>query len=152
MPRHDAPSAGITALLIAAGLSTALVVTGCGAAAPAASPMTVRLLVRDINLRPAGVECAGTGPYVHVHRSASYQLVDGEGAVLHRGQLPAGTAVPAFEEDLEVERIPTYCAFAIPVEVPERGSYRLVIDDRPPIELTADRRNVEGPALVAVVP
>jgi hypothetical protein len=152
MRRHRAPGAGITVPLIAAGLVTALVAAGCGGAAPAGSPMTVRLLVRDINLRPAGVDCAGTGPYVHVHRSASYEVLDGEGAVLHRGELPAGTAVPAFEEDLEVERIPTFCAFAIPVQVPERGGYGLVIDDRPPIALTADRQNVEGPSLVAVVP
>ncbi|SDZ24823.1 hypothetical protein SAMN05444365_10841 [Micromonospora pattaloongensis] len=125
---------------------------GCGADAPAGSPMTVRLLVRDINIRPAGVDCAGSGAYLYVHRSAPYQVTDRDGAVLHRGELPAGTAVPAFEEDLEVERIPTYCAFAIPVSVPERGGYRLVIDGRPPIELTTDRENPEGPSLVAVIP
>ncbi|MEU8264224.1 hypothetical protein AB0C02_26815 [Micromonospora sp. NPDC048999] len=134
--------------------SVLLAGVGCdrGAAVEATSPMTVRVLVRDINIREAGVDCAGTGPYVYLHRSAEYRLTDAEGRTLVRGELPSGTSMPAFEEDLEVKRVPTYCAFAIPVTVPERTDYRLAVGDQRPIELTVDRDNAEGPSLVAVVP
>ncbi|WP_433527952.1 hypothetical protein ACQPYA_16390 [Micromonospora sp. CA-263727] len=145
------PSVGRKLLIM---VSVLLAAVGCdrGGAAEAASPVTVRVLVRDINIRAAGVDCAGTGPYVFLHRTAQYRLTDADGGTLVSGELPAGTAVAAFEEDLGVERVPTYCAFAIPVRVPERTAYRLAVDDRPPIELTIDRDNAEGPSLVAVVP
>lgn len=135
-------------------LPVLLVGAGCdrGAAAEATSPTTVRVLVRDINIREVGVDCAGTGPYVFLHRSAPYQVLDGAGKELARGELPSGTSMPAFDEDLEVKRVPTYCAFAIPVTVPERTGYRLAVGDQRPIELTVDRDNAEGPSLVAVVP
>ncbi|MEU4555967.1 hypothetical protein EV382_1090 [Micromonospora violae] len=133
--------------LLVAGL------TGCGAVGAAqekVSPTTVRVLVRDINIRAAGVDCAGTGPFQHFHNRAPFRVLDPDGAALASGLLPAGTAVAAFAEDLGVERLPTYCEFAVPVRVPQRASYRLEVDGRPTLDLTPD--DSEGPALVAVVP
>ncbi|WP_328347745.1 hypothetical protein [Micromonospora sp. NBC_00421] len=134
----------LTLLLAGAG--------GCGgdAGAEAVTPTTVRVLVRDINIRAEGVDCAGTGPYLYFHHRASFRLLDPDGAALVTGTLPAGTAVAAFAEDLAVERVPTYCEFAVPVQVPQRAGYRLEVAGRPPIDLTPD--SSEGPALVAVVP
>ncbi|WP_444951193.1 hypothetical protein [Micromonospora ureilytica] len=127
--------------------------TGCGAvgaAQEAVDPMTVRVLVRDINIRAAGVDCAGTGPYQHFHNRAPFRVLDPDGTALASGQLSAGTAVAAFAEDLGVERLPTYCEFAVGVRVPQRASYRLEVDGHPTLDLTPD--SSEGPALVAVVP
>ncbi|MFY1691726.1 hypothetical protein [Plantactinospora sp. WMMB782] len=122
---------------------------GCGGEEPRAE-LTVRVLVRDINIRPEGVECAGTGPYTYFHNRAAYRVVDGDGETLAEGALPPGKSVRTFAEDLEVSRIPTFCEFAVPVTLADRKAYRLIVDDRRPIELTRD--DSEGPALVAVVP
>jgi hypothetical protein len=127
------------ALLLAAAVG------GCGG--EAASATTVRVLVRDINIREEGVDCAGTGAYTHFHNRAPFRVLDGEGETLTDGRLPPGTAVRTFEEDLEVDRVPTYCEFAVPVSVPSRSGYQLVVGDRAPIPLTAG----DG-SLVAVVP
>ncbi|MDQ7904883.1 hypothetical protein RB614_10160 [Phytohabitans sp. ZYX-F-186] len=128
-----------------AALLLATAVGGCGG--EAASPTTVRVLVRDINIREEGVDCAGTGAYTFFHNRAPFRVLDGAGETLTDGRLPPGKAVRTFEEDLEVERIPTYCEFAVPVSVPARSGYQLVVDDQPAIPLTAD-----SGALVAVVP
>ncbi|GAA4452640.1 hypothetical protein GCM10023170_041700 [Phytohabitans houttuyneae] len=123
-----------------------LLLGGCGGAEPA-SPTTVRVLVRDINIREEGVDCAGTGAYTFFHNRAPFRVLDGEGQTLADGRLPPGKAVRTFEEDLEVDRVPTYCEFAVPVSVPSRPGYQLVVDDEPAIPLTTDQG-----ALVAVVP
>ncbi|GGJ79903.1 hypothetical protein GCM10010123_07210 [Pilimelia anulata] len=126
------------ALLLLAGLA------GCGADDTDAR---LRLLVRDINIRPVGSECAGTGGYAHLHRRADFRVTDGTGATLATGELPAGVAVP-FDEALDIPREPTYCEFSAPVRVPRREVYRLVVPGGPPIPLTS----TAGAALVAVVP
>ncbi|MFY1698056.1 hypothetical protein [Solwaraspora sp. WMMA2101] len=149
------PKAALAALLVGAAGAASALLAGCtGSAGPRSaesrSAVTVRVLVRDINIRPVGVDCAGTGAYTFFHNRAPYRIVDPAGEVLAAGELPPGTSVPTFEEDLEVERVPTYCEFAVPVEVAARGGYRLVVNDRTPIVLTRD--DSEGPALVAVVP
>ncbi|MBF9134563.1 hypothetical protein I0C86_37385 [Plantactinospora sp. S1510] len=126
------------------------VLAGCGDDDEPRAARTVRVLVRDINIRPEGVDCAGTGPYTYFHNKAPYRVVDSDGGTLAEGVLPPGKSVRTFEEDLEVERIPTFCEFAVPVRVARREAYRLVVDDRPPIDLTED--SSAGPALVAVVP
>ncbi|MFU8874663.1 hypothetical protein [Micromonospora sp. SL4-19] len=139
-------------LLAAVWLPSLLVgtLTACGGAEEARSAMTVRVLVRDINIRQEGVDCAGTGPYTHFHNRAPFQVIDGAGRTLAEGSLSSGTSVATFEEDLEVERVPTYCEFAVPVNLAARDAYRLVVDGHPAIDLTPN--NSEGPALVAVVP
>ncbi|OWV08027.1 hypothetical protein B5D80_13350 [Micromonospora wenchangensis] len=138
---------GALAILLLAGAA------GCGgpdAGPEAVTPTTVRVLVRDINIRAEGVDCAGTGPYLYFHHRAPFRVLDPDGAALVTGTLPAGTAVAAFDEDLGVERVPTYCEFAVPVQVPQRAGYRLEVAGRPALDLTPDTS--EGPALVAVVP
>ena len=64
----------LAALVLPSLLTGAL--AACGDAEEARKAMTVRVLVRDINIRPAGVECAGTGPYTHFHNRAPFQVVD----------------------------------------------------------------------------
>jgi len=128
-----------------AALLLATALGGCGG--EAASATTVRVLVRDINIREEGTDCAGTGAYTFFHNRAPFRVVDGDGETLTDGRLPPGKAVRTFEEDLEVDRIPTYCEFAVPVSVPSRDGYQLVVDGEAPIPLTSN----EG-ALVAVVP
>jgi len=128
-----------------AALLLAALVGGCGG--EAASGTTVRVQVRDINIREEGVDCAGTGAYTFFHNRAPFRVLDGAGETLADGKLPPGKAVRTFEEDLEVDRIPTYCEFAVPVSVPSRAGYQLVVDDRAPIPLTPN-----AGALVAVVP
>lgn len=145
------PRRAVLAVLLVGAAGAAVAVAACGGAEPEPrSAVTVRVLVRDINIRPVGVDCAGTGAYTFLHHRAPYRIVDPADEVLAAGELPPGTSVPTFDEDLEVERVPTYCEFAVPVEVAARGGYRLVVDDRTPIALTRD--DSEGPALVAVVP
>ncbi|MBY8874234.1 hypothetical protein K7640_20605 [Micromonospora sp. PLK6-60] len=124
---------------------------GCGGdEEEARAETTVRVLVRDINIRPVGVDCAGTGPYTHFHNRAPFRVVDADGRTLAEGALSTGRSVATFEEDLEVAKVPTYCEFRVPVRVARRDAYRLVVDDRPPVALTPN--DSEGPALVAVVP
>ncbi|BCB77756.1 hypothetical protein GCM10022251_39190 [Phytohabitans flavus] len=130
----------------AAAVLLAVAASGCGAES-SSTTTTVRILVRDINIREEGVDCAGTGPYTYFHNRAPFRLLDGDGETLADGKLPPGKAVRTFEEDLEVDRIPTYCEFAVPVSVPRRDGYQLVVDDQPAIPLTSN----EG-FLVAVVP
>jgi hypothetical protein len=139
-----APLAVLVPLLLAGA------VTGCGDSAEATSALTVRVLVRDINLREIGVDCAGTGPYVFFHNRAPYRILDSSGKTLTDGRLSSGTSVRTFQEDLEVARVPTYCEFAVPVSVPRRDAYRIAVAEHDPIDLTPNTD--EGPALVAVVP
>jgi hypothetical protein len=133
----------LTVALVAALIGGAA--AGCGG--EDTSTVTVRLLVRDINLRAEGVDCAGTGAYGHVHNRSPYSVLDAKGATLAKGALPPGRSVGTFADDLGVERVPTYCEFAVPVKVADRGTYRLVVDGRAPIDLSKDDGN-----LVAVVP
>ncbi|WFE30397.1 hypothetical protein O7623_14940 [Solwaraspora sp. WMMD791] len=145
------PRRAVLAALLVGAAGAAVALAACGGTEPEPrSAVTVRVLVRDIDIRPVGVDCAGTGAYTFFHHRAPYRIVDPSDEVLAAGELPPGTSVPTFDEDLEVERVPTYCEFAVPVEVAARGGYRLVVDDRTPIPLTRD--DSEGPALVAVVP
>jgi len=138
------PGREVLTLTLAAALALG---AAAGCSGEETSKLTVRLLVRDINLRAEGVDCAGTGAYQHVHNRSPYRVEDGKGAKLAEGALPPGRSVRTFEEDLGVEKVPTYCEFAVPVTVADRGSYRLVVDGKAPIALKRD----DG-ALVAVVP
>jgi hypothetical protein len=114
---------------------------------------TVRLLVRDGNLRVEGSDCAGSGGLIYIHPSSPFRIEDGEGTTLDSGELPAGTAVKALDEDFGVaKRIPSFCEFAFPVSVAEAGEYHLVIDGRSPLALTVQEDETEGRLLVALIP
>lgn len=126
-----------------------VVVAGCGGSpGPAPPTHTVQLLVRDSNLREVGVDCSGSGPYLAFHRTAKFRVVDDAGDTLGEGTLPAGKAVPALKEDLEVDRVPTFCRFEFGVALQKSDAYELAIDgQRTPIPLTS-----QGKDLVAVIP
>ncbi|MBM7791077.1 hypothetical protein [Tenggerimyces flavus] len=127
-----------------------VVVAGCGGSPgpPAAPSHTVQLLVRDSNLREVGVDCSGSGPYLAFHRTAKFRVVDDAGDTMGEGTLPAGTSVPALKEDLEVDRVPTFCQFEFGVALPDGDAYQLAVDGRrDPIPLTS-----KGKDLVAVIP
>ncbi|NHC14764.1 hypothetical protein [Motilibacter deserti] len=112
---------------------------------------TVRLLVRDANIREVGEACSGAGGYIYVHPTAPFTITDAAGAAVTTGTIPAGTARPALEQDLGVERVPTFCEFSIPVKVPVGDGYRLVLDEGNPIPLTKQDDEVEGKILVGVL-
>jgi hypothetical protein len=120
---------------------------------PAAEQSTVRLLIRDGSLRVDGSPCAGSGGLIYIHRSASFRVENGRGEELASGELPAGKAVKALEEDFgNARRIPTNCEFSFAVPVGSSASYRLVLDGKAPIELTAQDDPEEGRLLVGLVP
>lgn len=108
---------------------------GCGEAGGGGA-LTVRLDVRDGELRAPGAHCAGSVPFLYVHASAPYRVEDGNGATVARGRLPQGRAVEAFNEDLGVPRVPTFCRMRFEVQAPERAEYRLVLDGHEPLRFS----------------
>ncbi|MGH3447133.1 MAG: hypothetical protein ACRDP4_05875, partial [Nocardioidaceae bacterium] len=116
--------------------------------APAA---TLHLLVRNINIRKVGQDCSGAGAYLFIHHSARFRIEDEGGDVVATGQIPVGTAAQAFDDDLGVSRVPTFCEFTMPVRLDVRDGYRLRVRGHEPIGLhAAGHRHPR--ALVAVVP
>ena len=116
---------------------------------PAATPPshTVQLLIRDSNLREVGVDCAGSGAFLAFRRREVARVVDTAGETVGSGTLPSGTSVPALKEDLEIDRVPTFCEFEFGVAVQERDAYQLAVDGRrDPDSLTS-----KGNDLVAVI-
>jgi hypothetical protein len=140
----------------------ALTATGCSSGsseepqderAAEGEKRTVRLLVRDGNLRIEGSDCSGSGGLIFIHSDAPYRVEDGDGNELASGSLPAGTAVKALDKGFgNARRIPSNCEFAFPVTVPEAQSYQLVVDDGAPVPLKAQDNETEGPLLVGLVP
>ncbi|NHC47511.1 hypothetical protein [Motilibacter aurantiacus] len=137
-----------------------LLVSGCtdggddARAASSATPSeqrTVRLLVRDANIREVGEPCSGAGGYLYVHPTAPFAITDSGGSTVTSGTMPAGTARAALEQDLGVQRVPTFCEFSVPVSVPAGDGYALVLDEGDPIPLTAQDDEVEGKVLVGVL-
>ncbi len=100
------------------------------------------LEVRDAWVRAPGEECAGSRPFLYVHRDAPYRVEDAStGEEVASGELPAGTAVEAFPEDLEVPRVPTFCLFRFTVALPRAGDYRFVLEEGDPVEFSAQRES-----------
>lgn len=109
---------------------------------------SVRLLVRDGDLRVAGSDCSGGGGYDYLHHTARFALAAPDGRVLTHGALPAGRAVPALSLSTGNARVvPTYCEFDLVVEVPPAAGYRLLLRDGAPVALTP-----VGPVLAGEVP
>jgi hypothetical protein len=150
--RHSRTGGALAPVLVGALSGALMLVAGCAAVSGSdrTESAMVRVLVREINIREEGADCAGTGGYVYFHNRAPFRVLDEAGKTLTEGKLPPGKSVRVFEEDLGVPRIPTYCEFAVPVEVPQRDGYRLIVKDKPAIDLTVNTE--QGLALVAVVP
>ncbi|MDQ4005468.1 MAG: hypothetical protein M3135_04085 [Actinomycetota bacterium] len=108
----------------------------CAACSTGSTAVDITLEVRDGWIREPGVECAGSRPFLYVHRNAPFRVEDGSGEVLTSGVLPSGTGVEALNEDLGVPKVPTFCRFRFSVEVPGPGRYRLVLEQGSPLELS----------------
>jgi hypothetical protein len=110
---------------VRAGFAAALVATlvGCvGCSSSGADVETsIRLVVRDKNIRTEGVECAGARPFHYVHAGAPFTIEADDGTVVADGTLPAGRAENAEPGvDWGVDRIPTFCVVELEVDLPER--------------------------------
>ena len=114
----------------------ALVLCLLGAACAGEPNVDITLEVRDGWVREPGTECAGSRPFLFVHRDAEFRVEDPDGRVVASGLLPPGEAVEALNEELGVPRVPTFCRFVFGVEVPEPGDYRLVLEQGSPLEFT----------------
>jgi len=156
---HGRSRRAFTAL--AAGLLTAGLAGGCtggddGAAEAKATPTpkeqrTVRLPVRDGNIRQVGEPCSGAGGYLYIHADAPFTVTDAAGSAAATGTMPQGKARAALDEELGVPRVPTFCEFSVPVTVPAGTGYSLTFDRGDPIPLTAQDDKVEGKILVGVL-
>jgi hypothetical protein len=129
---------------LAAGLAAALVV-GAGCSGSAADvEASIRLVVRDKNIRTEGVECAGARPFHHVHAGAPFTIEAEDGSVVAEGTLPAGHAENAEPGvDWGVDRIPTFCVVELQVDLPERPRYRLRLERGRPLEFAVEEGTVE---------
>lgn len=120
-----------------------LLATACGTSG---RQYAITLEVQDGWIRSPGAECAGSIPFLFVHRTGTYRVEDRAGEVVASGELPDGIAVEAFNEDLEVPRVPTFCRFRLEAELPGPGAYRLQLEQGPPLEFSAG----SGPILVII--
>ena len=112
----------------------ALLAAGCGGDD---ADVTARLsvVVPDNNIREEGSECAGARPFRAIHRGTAFTVEDAAGAVLARGELPAGVATNADPQiEWEDDLIPTVCTFELEVGLPERREYELVLPETLPLE------------------
>jgi len=130
-PRCRAAGALVVATLLP-GL-----VWGCASADQPQRQHDIILQVMDGNVREPGVECAGARPFLYVHAGARFDVTDAGGEVLASGPLPPGVAVEAFNDDLEVDRVPTFCVFTVSIELPDRAAYRLVLEEGDPVSFTS---------------
>jgi hypothetical protein len=117
--------------------------TACGGSG---RQYAITLEVQDGWIRSPGAQCAGSIPYLFVHRTGTFRIEDRAGEVVASGELPDGIAVEAFHEDLEVPRVPTFCRFHIAAELPGPDAYRLVLEKGSPLEFSAG----SGPILVTI--
>ena len=115
-----------------AALALCLAAAACGGSG---DTVEVTLEVRDGWVREPDAECAGSIPFLYVHRGGPYRVeADRGGRVVSSGTLPPGRAVEAVNEDLGVPRVPTFCRFRFAVEVPGPGDYRLELEEGSPLE------------------
>jgi hypothetical protein len=131
------------------GLLSCLFAAGCAAFGGAASELRVTLEVQDGWVREPGEDCSGSRPYLYVHRGGDYQIEEARtGEMVDSGSLPGGTAVEAYNEDLEVSRVPTFCRFRLSVPLARDGEYRLVLAEGDPLTFSVD--GSRDPILVTI--
>jgi hypothetical protein len=141
----------VTALAI----SVAVAAAACGPAPEEGGPgdvrLTMQVLVRDGTIRNPGVECSGSRPFLYVHANAAYRVEDAATEEpLLTGSLPAGTAIEAYDEDLGVPRVPTFCLVSWPVVLPPRDEYRLVLEEGEPVAFRAADVDAENRITIVV--
>jgi len=119
---------------VSRGLALLLCIVGTACSASADVDQKVTLEVRDGWIREPDSECAGSRPFLYVHRSSPFRVEEGaSGKVVARGVLPEGKAVEAMREDLGAARVPTFCRFRFTISLPGPGDYRLVLDEGGPL-------------------
>jgi hypothetical protein len=115
--------------------------------------LTINLVVRDGALRRPGTDCSGSGPFLHIHRGASYEIADAAtGSVLVSGALPGGTAVKTFNVAFKVPRVPTVCRLVLPVRLPERDRYSLKLATGEPIPFARSQIDSASSSVTLGVP
>lgn len=119
------------------GVALVLCVIGVACSSSAGTEHRATLEVRDGWIREPGAECAGSRPFLYVHREAAFRVEESSsGEVVARGELPEGRAVEALREELGVARVPTFCRFRFTVSLPSRGDYRFVLEEGEPLEFS----------------
>lgn len=110
------------------GLVSWLFASACAGSEAAGPVLPLTLEVQDGWVREPGIECAGSRPYLYVHRGAAYRIEEARtGEAVDSGSLPGGTAVEAYREDLDLPRAPTFCRFRLSMRYLGDGDYRLVL-------------------------
>jgi hypothetical protein len=121
------------------GLALLMCTAGVACSGDGGHEHEITLEVRDGWIRVPGSECAGSRPLLYVHRDAEFQIeARSDGRVVSEGALPAGEAVKAVDEDLESERVPTFCRFRFEVSIPGNGDYEFVMDEGTPVDFSID--------------
>ena len=107
-----------------------LVLAGCSSAGEPSEPL--QIAVGDGSLRSVGDDCAGTGPYRHIHAGVEVVLTDAAGDEVLRRTLEPGAAVEATDIDFETTpRVPTYCVFTVDAGgLAAGGPYDVVVGER----------------------
>jgi hypothetical protein len=108
-----------------------VVLAGCGGGA--ASRPTVAVVAPDAVLRSLGEPCSGGEPFLYAHATAPWRVEDASGKVVASGDLPEGEAIPAFNHDPGVPRVPTFCRFELHAGVSPGVRYRLVLPEGDPL-------------------
>ena len=116
------------------GIALLLCIAGVACSGDDGVEHRITLEVQDGWIREPGSECAGSRPFLYVHREAPFEVQDANGDTVDSGRLPEGTAVEAANEDLEVPRVPTFCRFEFTLSLPEGDDYRLVLEEGDPLE------------------
>jgi len=106
-------------MLVAASVGLSVVALLAGCAAPAGAGDTVRLVIKDNELRVPGDPCNGPGPFKDVHATAAYAVRDADGNVLGEGELPQGVAGKMLDIDFNGIAEPTKCTFALVASIPD---------------------------------
>lgn len=89
-----------------------VMLVGCAGAGGTGDPL--QLAVGDGSLRAVGDDCAGTGPYRHIHAGVEVVLTDASGGTALSRTLQPGSAIEATDIDFEeTPRIPTFCVFTL---------------------------------------
>jgi hypothetical protein len=120
----DLPVSGVVVIAVAVSLA------GCGGGA---SGSTVSVVAPDAVLRALGEPCAGAEPFLYAHATAAYRIEGAGGRILARGSLPEGRAIPAFNHDPGLPRVPTFCRFTLRADLPAGARNRLVLDEGDPL-------------------
>jgi hypothetical protein len=116
-------------------IAAAAALSSCGGGASGSPPPNLAVVVPDGVLRELGEPCSGGEPYLYAHATAAFRIEDAAGKTVLRGELPEGKAMPAFNHDPGVPRVPTFCRFELHADLATSARYRLVLEQGEPVPL-----------------